>query len=312
METISLHLVKNMSTIYQRQNEPGMVGAQRAARCLYSKAKRLAGINYFGTLFFAVLFSVLATFIQDNKIDYWSFAVTIIVFLANFGFDYFINKTKAFAAGLQQYFDLVVFDIPESKKYLTHGIPNISKRIEVIAKYKDKNVGKIEDWYDNYSGLSKYNQVLKCQEESIRWDVELRKKYIWLLSVFCVLEVLIVISFAIHGTGLVNGFAVAVWVLPILKVALTVIVNLVKDIGRLKDLENEKAQAEAIKQDETKLFESVCDLQHFIYEHRKQCCLIPDSFYKFFHKKDQMRENKIREETLKEETQDEFDDQSEN
>ena len=102
------------------------------------------------------------------------------------------------------------------------------------------------------------------------------------------------------------------WVVPILKVALTVIVNLVKDIGRLKDLENEKDQAEAIKQDETKLFESVCDLQHLIYEHRKQCCLIPDSFYNFFHKKDQMRENKIRDEILREEKQDESDDQSEN
>ena len=111
--TISLYLVKNMSTIYQRQNELGMVGAQKAARCLYTKAKRIAGINYFGTLFFAVLFAVLATFIQDNKIDYWSFAVTIIVFMANFVFDYFINKTKFLAAGLQQYFDLVVFDIHE-------------------------------------------------------------------------------------------------------------------------------------------------------------------------------------------------------
>ena len=188
-----------MSTIYQRQNELGMVGAQKAARCLYTKAKRIAGINYFGTLFFAVLFAVLATFIQDNKIDYWSFAVTIIVFMANFVFDYFINKTKFLAAGLQQYFDLVVFDIHESRKYLTHGIPDKSERIEVISKYKDKNVGKIEDWYDNYSGLSKYNQVLKCQEESIRWDAELRKKYIWLLIVFCVLEVFVIISFAIHG-----------------------------------------------------------------------------------------------------------------
>lgn len=305
--TISLYLVENMSTIYQRQNEPGMVGAQRAARCLYSKAKRIAGINYFGTLFFAVLFAVLATFIQDNKIDYWSFAVTIIVFMANFVFDYFINKTKFLAAGLQQYFDLVVFDIHESRKYLTHGIPDKSERIEVISKYKDKNVGKIEDWYDNYSGLSKYNQVLKCQEESIRWDAELRKKYIWLLIVFCVLEVFVIISFAIHGKGLVNGFAVAVWVVPILKVALTVIVNLAKDIRRLNDIEKEKDQAEAIKQDEAKLFESVCDLQHLIYEHRTQCCLIPNSFYSFFRKKDQMRENKIREETLREEKQDESD-----
>ena len=60
------------------------------------------------------------------------------------------------------------------------------------------------------------------------------------------------------------------------------------------------------------MFENVCALQHLIYKHRTQCCLIPDSFYNFFHKKDQMRENKIRETTLIEEKQDESDDQSEN
>lgn len=83
--------------------------------------------------------------------------------------------------------------------------------------------------------------------------------------------------------------------------------NLAQDIRRLNDIEKEKDQAEAIKQDEAKLFESVCDLQHLIYEHRTQCRLIPDSFYSFFRKKDQMRENKIREETLREEKQDESD-----
>ena len=297
-----------MDTIYQRQNEPGMIGAQKAARCLYSKAKKIAGINYFGTLFFAVLFSILATFISDNKIDYWSFAFSIGIFLANFVFDYFINRTKSLAAGLQQYFDVNVFGLDRTKRYLSKGMPERQKRINAISKYKDKNVGDVSNWYKDYSGLSHSKQILKCQEENIRWDRELKKKYIWVLIALCIIELLIIVAFAIHGTGIVNGIAIAVWVVPILKVSITVILALAKDIKRLSEIEQETNQAEDQGQDESKLFECVCDLQHLIYEHRSQCCLIPDFFYKLFREADEIRESKIKEETLREESSNEFND----
>ena len=297
-----------MDTIYQRQNEPGMIGAQKAARCLYSKAKKIAGINYFGTLFFAVLFSILATFISDNKIDYWSFAFSIGIFLANFVFDYFINRTKSLAAGLQQYFDVNVFGLDRTKRYLSKGMPERQKRINAISKYKDKNVGDVSNWYKDYSGLSHSKQILKCQEENIRWDRKLKKKYIWVLIALCIIELLIIVAFAIHGTGIVNGIAIAVWVVPILKVSITVILALAKDIKRLSEIEQETNQAEDQGQDESKLFECVCDLQHLIYEHRSQCCLIPDFFYKLFREADEIRESKIKEETLREESSNEFND----
>lgn len=297
-----------MDRIYQRQNEPGMIGAQKAARCLYSKAKKIAGINYFGTLFFAVLFSILATFISDNKIDYWSFAFSIGIFLANFVFDYFINRTKSLAAGLQQYFDVNVFGLDRTKRYLSKSMPERQKRINAISKYKDKDVGDVSNWYKDYSGLSHSKQILKCQEENIRWDSELRQKYIWVLIALCIIELLIIVAFAIHGTGIVNGIAIAVWVVPILKVFITVILALAKDIKRLSEIEQETNQAEAQEQDESKLFECVCDLQHLIYEHRSQCCLIPDFFYKIFREADERRESKIKEETLREESSNEFND----
>lgn len=304
-------MVDTMDTIYQRQNEPGMIAAQKAARCLYRKAKIITGLNYIITIFLAVLFAVLATFIDDERVGYWSFALSIIIFFVNFVFDYSIQKIKALAAGLQQYFDVNVFGLDRTKKYISKGIPERQKRINVIAKYKDKDVGDVSNWYDDYSGLSQNNQILKCQEQNIRWDGELRKRYIWVLIALCVIEVLVIVTFAIHGTGIINGIAVAVWVVPILKVAITTIVNLAKDIKRLNEIEQETEQAEAQSQNEEKLFECVCDLQHLIYEHRSQCCLIPDFFYKIFRKADEIREDKIKEETLREEKQNESDDKGE-
>lgn len=309
--TISLHMVDIMDTIYQRQNEPGMVGTQKAARCLYRKAKIITGLNYIITIFLAVLFAVLATFIDDDRVGYWSFALSVITFLANFAFDHSIQKIKALAAGLQQDFDLYVLNLDRTKKYISKGVPEREKRIEAIAKYKDKNVGDVSNWYHDYSGLSQNNQILKCQQENIRWDGELRKRYIWVLIALCVIEVLVIVTFAIHGTGIINGIAVAVWVVPILKVAITTIVNLAKDIKRLNEIEQETEQAEALREDEVKLFECVCDLQHLIYEHRSQCCLIPDFFYRIFRKADEIREDKIKEETLREEKQNESDDKGE-
>lgn len=152
---------------------------------------------------------------------------------------------------------------------------------------------------------------MKCQEQNIRWDGELRKRYIWVLIVLCVIEVLVIVAFTIHGSGVINGLAVAMWLFPVLKVAITAVVNLVKDIKRLDDISQNIYQAEAQSQNEEKLFECVCDLQHLIYEHRSQCCLIPDFFYKIFRKVDETREDKIKEETLREEKQNESDDKGE-
>lgn len=304
-------MVDAMDTIYRRQNEPSMIAAQKASRCLYRKAKIITCVNYIITISLAVLFAVLATFIDDDRVGYWSFALSIITFLANFAFDYFIQKIKALAAGLQQYFDVNVFGLDRTKKYISKGVSELEKRIEAIAKYKDKNVGDVSNWYHDYSGLSQNNQILKCQEQNIRWDGELRKRYIWVLIVLCVIEVLVIITFAIHGNGVINGLAVAMWLFPVLKVAITAVVNLVKDIKRLDDISQEVYQAEAQSQNEVKLFECACDLQHLIYEHRSQCCLIPDFFYKIFRKADETREDKIKEETLREEKQNESDDKGE-
>lgn len=304
-------MVDTMDTIYQRQNEPGMIAAQKTARCLYRKAKLIACVNYIITISLAVLFAVLATFIDDERVGYWSFALSIIMFLANFAFDYFMQKIKALAAGMQQFFDMYVLGLDRTKKYISKGIPERQKRINVIAKYKDKDVGDVSNWYDDYSGLSQNNQILKCQEQNIRWDGELRKRYIWVLIVLCVIEVLVIVAFTIHGSGVINGLAVAMWLFPVLKVAITAVVNLVKDIKRLDDISQNIYQAEAQSQNEEKLFECVCDLQHLIYEHRSQCCLIPDFFYKMFRKADETREDKIKEETLREDKQNESDDKGE-
>ena len=304
-------MVDIMDTIYQRQNEPGMVGTQKAARCLYSKAKKLVGTNYIITIILAVMFAVLTTFINDNLVSYWSFVLAVVMFLTNFVFDHYTQEIKALAAGLQQDFDLYVLNLDRTKKYISKGVPERPKRIALISKYKDKNVGDVSNWYDDYSGLSQNNQILKCQEQNIRWDGNLRYRFIWTLIVLCVIEVIVIIVFAIHGTGLLNGFAVAMWIFPVLKVFVTSIYNLHKDIKNLESISKEIAIAEQMSMEEEKLSECVCDLQHLIYEHRVHCCLIPDFFYRIFRKADEIREDKIKEETLREEKQNESDDKGE-
>lgn len=280
-------------SIYEKQNEENMICLLKAQRSLYNKAKIINAVKVSISIVLTCLFIILTSLINNDKLNATSILIVIFVFIGSYACDYFVNKNKYLAAGMQQWFDIYILDLKEpSKKYRFQKKPDLITKLKYIGKYKDKKIKNLYNWYSNYSNLSPANQILACQKTNIRWDKELRKKIIF---GNLVISTIFIITILIIGICLGNGlrtYAILAWVLPLLGYIVTTIKLLYEDIKRLEEIKEELVKADEIKNEE-ELYMEVCDLQYYIYEHRKNAFMIPNWFYGIFRSKQQVTEDNI-------------------
>ncbi len=200
-----------------------------------------------------------------------------------------VNTKKEEAAEIQQYFDVSLYSRAcafSSGKW--GNILTDSQIVEHIKSVSSMNLAPFRNWYSDHSSCEPCKEIFKCQNENICWDTELREKYICGEYGIIVLFSLLPVWLARYSNN--NIFIVISWILPIFDYCSTNIFSLQNDIKRLGNIRKKIISYESkykyIKK--TEKISSLVEIQYMIKEHRTNCFLIPDWFYKFNKEKQQM------------------------
>ena len=274
--------------IYECQNDELLLKCLYAQRRKYTQAKKRMSWKRNIVFVSTVISVVLANFNCSELATIPSFVAIWVLFIGK-RLDRCINTKKEEAAEIQQYFDVSLYSRAcafSSGKW--GNILTDSQIAEHIKRVFSMNLAPFKNWYSDYSSCEPCKEIFRCQNENICWDAELRKKYI------CV-EYVIIVVFALLSVGLawyrnINIFIVISWILPIFDYCSSNIFSLQNDIKRLGNIRKKiisyESKSKYIKK--TEKISSLVEIQYMIKEHRINCFLIPDWFYKSNKEKQQM------------------------
>ena len=264
-----------------RQNEEKAIVMLAAQRQLYNDAKTCRIILDALSVLVPVVMSLISVaLLEESILKSVPYILSIVSMLFSFFADKHIADKKRLAAIIQQKFDIYVYNMSWNErlfgkdKNVIHEIIAYSKQIIANADEKEK----LYNWYT--PAVDKRDLatgILLCQRETFGWDSELRKRY-RLISII----IIAFLCFFVFLIGLWNHESVEmlVWrlafIAPMLNWFLTVVKALNKDMERLKELDG------IINNDEPKTMDELEDIQKKIFEHRKECYVIPNFVYQMF------------------------------
>lgn len=283
-------------SIYNKQNEDGMLLLNKTKKCLYTRAKTISTIRTAVITIITCVFVILTSIIDSQALNALSIVFGVMSFIVSLIVDKFVRDLKWLAAGAQQEFDCYIFGIDNNIPLYAHLGLDFPDRAQ-IAKYENRYINKevkyIENWYSDYSNLSKANQILNCQKENFRWESTLKRIYLGTYIVYYLLLLLAIVLVGIFTNDIFKMFSIYTWVLPIGKQAVVSVKGLASDLKRLQKIDKQIKFSESTKTDETMLLEQVRYLQALIYEHRVKSLMVPDLIYKILRKKLQNDEQAI-------------------
>lgn len=272
--------------ITDRQNEEKSINYLAAQRQLYTEAKRLDGTGIWFSVFFPFLFSLLQLLDSDNiYLNAVAWALSIISMILSLLLNSCVERKKELAAGIQQHFDVYVYQMPwdsrlfGQQKNVTHIVAEKSKAL--LKKTGERE--QLVDWYTPGVGTVDLEKgILMCQKENYNWDVCLRKRF--RLVSFIIIGVL---TISVVAIGIAKNESVAMllcrfaFIVPMFQWLFETVKQLNKDIKNLSELD------ELTGTPGHKGMDVLQEIQSKIYMHRMSCYTIPNIFYKMFKDNDE-------------------------
>lgn len=288
--------MKNDSkSIFERQNQQGIINAQKAAHYSYLNGKRVILVLAIVSIVIPIISNVLLLFFNNIILANILIVIGVCCFFGGEILRLFIKKYKFYGAGLQQYFDEFVFGLKNScRKYIPPKKLTFEQRLSLLKKYEKKDNAPFVNWYSDYSSLPYEKAVYYCQKENIRWDKKLREKYIVGLIIALLVIVLAFVIHAIFYNKNTNELiAILVSIAPVFSYLIHGVIKLFRDLKNQKDILNCIEEIETKITSTKKIWDEVEELQIEIFNYRKTNYLIPDWFYKLFRKSIQKNEDDL-------------------
>ncbi|MBP3710273.1 MAG: hypothetical protein J6I73_07730 [Treponema sp.] len=282
-------------SIFEKQNDKMLLKCLCKQRKVYTSVKH---IQFWVVLIEVGLVTILTIITTIWQNEYASSCLTIVnmsILIASKYIERITDRNQETAAKIQQYFDATCYNtVSEQTLFTLNSIFVHSELAELIADIKESELPDLKNWYSDYSNLSPKKQILFSQNENINWDSKLRTFYKRSIIVFSVLMIAgIIIYGVISNIPFNNWITVVSFVLVILDCDINSILKLNDDIGRLIKLADiQKKIEKQIENNCFSFYEKIIELQNYIYEHRKNCFLIPDFIYKVRKKTYQSNEDK--------------------
>lgn len=274
--------------IYECQNDEILQKCLYVQREKYTLAKSIMSWKRKIVIAFTIL-SVCSAIYNCSGLSIITSSVSIWVLFISKWMDRCINNNKTEAAEIQQYFDVSLYSRAcafSSGKW--GNLLTDSQIVEYIKSVSSMNLAPFKNWYSDYSRSEPCKEIFRCQKENICWDAELREMYEYVE--FGVMVIFICFSLYIARNNNSNYFIVASCFLPIFDYCISNILFLKNDIKRLDIINNKMITFESrIKKiNKTEKISNLVEIQYMIKEHRSNCFLIPDWFYKFKKEKQQI------------------------
>lgn len=287
--------------IFNRQNLPGMIAAQKTANYCYTKGKQLAVILACLLIILPIAINLSIQFVNNEVISGILIVISLIDFIVGEIIKRQLNKAKFNGAGMQQYFDEFVFNLKNSsKKYLAPKKLSLEERSKLIRKYEAKDNSPYYNWYSDYSALPYEQAVYNCQKENIRWDISIRKKYrSFLISLASLTVIVITISAILQRMNVLSLIVIIFSIAPLFSYFYSGFQKLHKDIVSQQQLYAIINSIEGKLKSKKKIRDEIEELQVEIFNYRKKAYLIPNWFYKLFRKTMQTEEDRLAKEISK-------------
>ena len=272
--------------IAMRQNEEKAITMLAAQRQLYNDAKRFDAISVMLSVWLPFVMALILLFLpEESSWKSVSYILAIVSMLFSFVVDKRIDDKKKLAAYIQQKFDVYVYNMPWNERIFGKD-KNVNQDIVTYSKHIMENDGekkRLNNWYtpavDNKELLT---GILLCQRENFRWDVGLRKRYLLVSVIMIVLLCSFVLAMGLWKN---ESVAMLLWrlafIVPMLEWLFDTVKTLNKDMERLIELDD------IINNDVPKTIDELQDIQKMIFEHRKECYVIPNFIYQIFKDNDE-------------------------
>ena len=291
----SLLMADESKEIFNRQNLPGMISAQKTASYCYLTGKKLAVVLACFLIVLPVIINVVLQLVNNVVLSSILIVLSVIDFVMGEIIKKLLNKAKFNGAGMQQFFDEVVFNLKNSsKKYLVPKKLSQEERIKLIRKFEDKDNSPYRNWYSDYSALPYEQAVYNCQKENIRWDISIRKKYrVFLIILASLAAILVTISAVLQRMNILSLIAILATIAPFLSYFYSGLQKLHKDISSQQQLYDVIGSIEGKLKNKKKIWDEIEELQVEIFDYRKKAYLIPNWFYKLYRKSMQTYEDRL-------------------
>ena len=297
LEATSQHTDKN---VFQLQNEPTILNALVAQSKLYSRAKKFDTVFLILYIALPILYSTLILFLNNEWLQVIGAVIAIMATVISHRFAERRDKIRVRAARMQQTIDFYLFSRPDYPIENDEWKDCLSQTefYETISdvKISPEDIEEKRNWYSDYSRYDHLKQVYYCQRMNIRWETELRKYYIIILSslIGVTIAVSVVLLLLFHCTG--STFAVLITTFaPFIDYASEVYPDYSRDKKRIEkicELQNSIEGRDGFLHHGKELYSKEVDLQNMIYEHRSQAVMVPDKIYLLFRKKQQRKADK--------------------
>lgn len=282
-----------MNDISTKQNEVKQLQRLSAMRELYSSAKNYQGWQ----IILVVVMPIILVALSIIKPDIASYSAVYGVLIAIIDLTFFeesVKTRKNKAAKVQELFDCDVLELGCSPFKTCDEIT-----VEEILFHYDahskvaSNVEKIKDWY---SGIDTQLPLsiarLICQRSNIRWDSNLRVRYVIGIRYFLFFAALILLFYGFLNTlKLIDLALLGSSLLPIFLFCIKQKSDQLDAVNRLNSFNSVitnlwNSILDGMVNDE-RLKESSRRLQDEIFEHRSKTPLIFDFIYDWFRTKDE-------------------------
>lgn len=166
--------------IFERQNMPGLVAAQKTAHNCYSVGKIWSVFLVVTSVAVPVAINVVLSLFDIDILNGCLIFASFLCLIVSEFIRTRIKKWKFYGAGMQQYFDEFVFGLKNScKKYIYPQKLSLYERLKLMKRFDKRNDESFRDWYSDFSALPYEEAVYQCQKQNIRWEMS-AKKHIWL------------------------------------------------------------------------------------------------------------------------------------
>lgn len=282
-----------MNNISKTQNEKTKIAQLAAQRELYISAKKLYGVQFYGSFLFPILFSILSFFRVDLSV--YSALYGISFYLIDiYLIEPAIFKRKIKATKIQELFDCDVLEIKKSPLKIAEDITVE----EVLTHYKahsksDGNIEKLKDWYPIITNeINIAISRIICQRSNNWWDSKLRIAYCNIVKFIGIFSfVIILILGVISKIDIEQLVLILSGLIPFLRFASKQYFDNKKANDRLNKLNDYINQIWnnilEKKYNIIELDEISRRIQDETYENRISNPLIPDFFYKIFRSKNE-------------------------
>ena len=142
--------------IFERQNLPGLIAAQKTASNCYSAGKLWSALLVFLSVVVPVVINIILSIFNIDILNGCLIFLSFICFGLSELIRVMINKWKFYGAGMQQYFDEFVFELKNScRKYICPKKLSQFERSKLIKKFEKKVI-----YFGGCSGGIKGNRAV--------------------------------------------------------------------------------------------------------------------------------------------------------